>query len=116
MENAMENAAGSKSSRIAKKIRDQFITGFLILAPVGITIWILVWIFLSVDNILQPILTFLLGQTIPGAGFGITVLLIYIVGATAGNIDGKRLILYGQHLLAKLPVFRPIYTTIKQIT
>jgi uncharacterized membrane protein len=112
----MENRNEAKLNNIGKKMRDQLITGLLILAPIGIAVWILVWIFLTVDDILQPILMMSIGRTIPGVGFGITILIIYIVGVTARSVVGRRFILYSQHLIAKIPVFRPIYTTIKQIT
>ena len=55
------------------------------------------------------------GRTIPGVGFGITVLLIYLTGLMAGNIVGKKLIQWSEVLMAKLPVFRHLYTGSKQI-
>jgi uncharacterized membrane protein len=111
----MENNHETRWSKFWKKIRDQFITGILLLAPVVLTVWILAWIFTTVDNILQPILV-LTGFSFPGLGFAITIILIYVVGVIAGSIDGRRFIRYGQYLLSKVPVFRPIYSTIKQIT
>ena len=102
-------------SWLYKNLRRQFLTGFLVVVPVGATILILVWIFNTIDNILQPLIQFIFGQPVPGIGFGITIVLIYLVGVVAGNIGGKRLIRYGESLLVKVPVVRPLYNSIKEI-
>jgi len=101
--------------RLGKKLRRQFLTGILIVVPIGATILILVWIFTAIDSILQPAIRTVWCHTIPGVGFGITIILIYLVGIIASNVGGRRLIHYGESLLAKVPVFRPVYSGIKQI-
>ena len=42
-------------------------------------------------------------------------MLVYLVGVMAGNIGGRRLINYGESLLGRVPIVRPIYNSIKQI-
>ena len=100
---------------LGKRMRTQFIAGILVVVPVGVSILVLIWIFNGIDNILQPVIRAILGHTIPGVGFGITLLLIYLAGVMAGNLVGKRLIRYGESLLARVPVFRQLYIGIKQI-
>ncbi|MFC1965275.1 DUF502 domain-containing protein [Chloroflexota bacterium] len=98
---------------IGKKLKTQFLTGILVVIPISVTIWILVWIFTVIDGILQPILQPFL--RIPGLGFVIMILLVYLVGVVASNVLGKRLIDYGGYLLGRVPIIRPIYNSIKQI-
>lgn len=100
---------------VGRKLRRQFIAGILISIPLGATIIILVWVFNTVDNLLQPLITHIWGHAIPGIGFGVTVVLIYLVGVVASNILGKRLIRYGESLLGRVPIFRQLYSTIKHI-
>jgi uncharacterized membrane protein len=100
---------------VGRKLRRQFIAGIIVSIPLGATIIILVWIFNTIDNILQPLITAIWGHTIPGVGFGVTVLLIYLVGVIASNVLGKRLIHYGDSLLTRIPIFNQIYSGIKQI-
>jgi uncharacterized membrane protein len=100
---------------LGKKLRAQFIAGLLVVVPLGASILILIWIFNGIDNILQPIIRAILGHNIPGVGFGITVILIYLAGVVASNIVGKKLISYWESLLARVPVFRQLYKGIKQI-
>jgi uncharacterized membrane protein len=101
--------------RLWKKLRRQFVTGILVSIPLGATIIILVWIFNTVDNLLQPLITAIWGHTVPGVGFGVTVVLIFLVGVIASNVLGKRLIRYGEHLIGRVPIFRQLYSTIKHI-
>jgi uncharacterized membrane protein len=111
----MEHTKKTSRKQVGKKLRAQFITGILIVVPIGAAILILRWLFLTFDNILQPVAESLLGYSIPGLGLGITVVLIYLVGVVAMNVIGRRLIGYGESLLARVPLFRYLYTGIKQI-
>ena len=100
---------------LGKKLRAQFGTGILVVVPIGVTILILVWIFVTLDNILQPIIRSIWGRTFPGVGFGVMIVLIYLAGVIASNIVGRRVIHYGESLLVKVPVVRQFYAGIKQI-
>lgn len=111
----MKNRQRRFWSWLGRKLRRQFLAGIIVVLPIGATILILAWIFVNVDNILQPVIGRILGRTIPGVGFGITVVLIYLTGVFASNFVGRRLIRYGESLLAKVPVVRPLYSGIKQI-
>lgn len=111
----MEVELKAPKDGLGKRIRRQFLAGVLVVVPVGASVLILIWIFTSIDNILQPVINAVLGRTIPGVGFGVTVLLIYLTGLMAGNIVGKKLIHWSEALLARLPVFRHLYTGSKQI-
>jgi uncharacterized membrane protein len=112
MEESQEKTA---KDGVGRKLRRQFITGVLVSIPHGATVIILIWIFNSIDNLLQPLITTIWGHTIPGVGFGVTVVLIYLVGVLASNVLGKRLIHHGDSLLKRIPIFNQIYSGIKQI-
>src|SRR4030042_1918333 len=98
-----------------KRIRGQFMTGLLVIVPVGASVLILIWIFTSIDNILQPIIRAIWGQNIPGVGFGASVVLIFLTGVVARNVVGKRIIKYGESLLSRVPIFKLLYRSIRQI-
>jgi uncharacterized membrane protein len=111
----MEQIKKTSRKQVGRKLRAQFITGILIVVPIVAAILILRWLFLTLDNLLQPVAGSLLGYSIPGLGLGITVVLIYLTGVVAMNVIGRRLIGYGESLLARVPLFRYLYTGIKQI-
>ena len=100
---------------LIRRLRTQFLTGIIVVIPIGITVLILVWVFTSVDNILEPLIKLIFGRPIPGVGFGITLILIYLIGLAASNFLGKGLIQYGESLLSRVPVVWQLYSSIKQI-
>ena len=100
---------------LGRQLRRQFLTGILAVVPLSVTIVVLIWFFTTVDNYLQPVIKPILGRSVPGVGFAVTIVLIYVVGVIASNVLGKRLISYGEFLLAKVPLVRPLYTGVKQL-
>ena len=98
-----------------KRLRTRFLAGIITIVPIVATILILAWIFISIDNILQPVIKAIWGYTITGIGFGIAIVLIYLAGLIATNVVGKRLIHYGESALPWLPVVSQLYNGIKQI-
>ncbi len=112
---AMKHNLGAYWGWLGRKLSTQFFVGITTVVPVGVTIGVLAWIFLSIDNLLQPVIKAVWDRPIPGVGFGITVVLIYLVGVMATNILGKWLIHLGESALPWLPVFRELYTGTKQI-
>ncbi len=112
----MENPHKLQRGRLVKSLRAQFLVGFFIMVPIAASILILVWLFNSIDNLIQPLLRLMFSRTIPGVGFAIVIVLIYLLGVVASNVVGRRMLRYGESLLAKVPVFRQLYTSIKEIT
>ena len=102
-------------SGLSKKLMRQFLAGLFVIVPIGITVLILVWIFNAIDSILQPVIQLIVSHPVPGIGFGVTVVLIYLVGVMASNIGGSRLIHYGESLLSKVPIIGRLYKSIEQI-
>ena len=97
------------------RLRTRFLSGLLVVVPIAATVLILVWVFRTIDDILQPIIKAIFGHTITGLGFGITIALVFIVGIIAGNYVGRRLIRLGDSLLKRVPLFRQIYSGATQV-
>jgi uncharacterized membrane protein len=57
-----------------------------------------------------------LGLDIPGMGAILTLLIIFVTGVIATNFFGKRLILIWEALLARVPVVKSIYASVKQVS
>ncbi len=112
---AMKDTHRGSLGWFGKKLRGQFLTGIVTVVPIGATILILIWIFTAIDNVLQPVIRPIWGHAITGVGFGVTIVLIYLIGVLASNVVGKRLIHYGESALPWIPGFRQLYNGIKQI-
>lgn len=102
-------------------LRKWFFAGLLVIVPVAITVWVLQWIIATLDQTLlilpeawQP--DRLLGFHIPGFGVLLALAILLVVGAVATNFLGKKLVIWGDALLGRIPVVRSIYTSVKQVS
>ena len=98
-----------------------FITGLLIWAPLGITIWVLSLILGMMDQsiMLLPIdwqPRALLGFHLPGVGALMTLLVVFVTGLLTTNFIGQRLVRWWEALLHRIPVVRSVYQSVKQIS
>jgi len=98
-----------------RKIWRRFLTGLILVIPIGVVIFVLVWLFTGIDGLLQPGIKTIFGNEIPGLGFGITIILIYLAGLFASNVVGHRLIHFGESLLARIPLLKQLYNGTKQV-
>ena len=96
-------------------LRRRFLTGFFVTVPLFITIAALVWIFDVVDGLTTPFYDRLIGQRIPGLGILSTAVAIMLVGVVATNVIGRRLLARGEEILLHVPVFKTIYSPLKQL-
>ena len=103
------------------KIRAYFLTGVVVVAPIGITIW-LVWWFVSLfDSWLKPYIPPIynpdnyLPFTLPGVGLVFALIVITLIGALAANLVGRTLIRIGESTLDRMPIVRSVYKGVKQI-
>ena len=102
-------------------LRKWFLTGLLVIVPVAITFLVLAWIVGLFDQTLQilPIAWHparLLGMHIPGFGVILTLGILLVVGATASNFVGKKLVQWGDAVVTRIPVVRSIYSSVKQVS
>jgi uncharacterized membrane protein len=102
-------------------VKKYFITGLLIWIPLAITFMVLAWIVGTLDKILlwlpanvQP--HALLGFNIPGLGAVLSVAIVFTTGLVAANVLGQRLIRYWEAMLARIPVVKSIYYSVKQVS
>ncbi len=97
------------------------ITGLLVLVPLVITIWVLKSLIGMMDQsllLLPPAWRpeAQLGYYIPGIGTILTLVIVLITGVIATNFFGRRIILFWESLLARVPVVKSIYYSVKQVS
>ena len=98
-----------------------FITGLLIWAPLGITIWVLSFILGMMDQSVMLLPTdwhprSIFGFNIPGLGALLTLLVVFLTGLLTANFIGQRLVRWWEALLRRIPVVRSVYQSVKQIS
>jgi uncharacterized membrane protein len=96
-------------------LRRSFVAGFFVTVPLFISVAALVWIFSVVDGATTPLYDRLIGRRIPGLGTLSTAVAIVLVGALARNVIGRRVLARLEAWLLKVPVFKTIYSPVKQL-
>ncbi len=102
-------------------LKKYFITGLLIWVPLVITVWVLSLIVRSMDQslLLLPQAIHpehLLGVYIPGLGALLTLLVVFLTGLVTTNIVGQKLVRFWEAVLARIPVVKSIYYSVKQVS
>ncbi|HET6417678.1 MAG TPA: DUF502 domain-containing protein [Polyangiales bacterium] len=84
-----------------------FAQGLLVLAPVGITIWVVYFTVTTLDG--------WLGTSIPGLGIVIAAAGITLIGYLAGNVVGTKLISWLELGLQRVPLIRILYNSLRDL-
>lgn len=98
-----------------RRLRRYFLTGLVVLAPLGVTAVVLVWLFRTLDAILGDSLRQLLGRSIPGLGLLLLAASVVLLGWIAHYAIGKQLIALWNRFLARFPLTATIYNASSQI-
>jgi uncharacterized membrane protein len=109
--------------KFIRHLKGKFITGLFVVVPLGITVFILKFLFNFADGILGSYLDSIFSAFIvhreyhiPGLGMLTGAVVIYISGVLATNVIGTRLIRWWDELLSKIPLVKSIYNSSKQLT
>ena len=107
-----------KKTPLFSRLRNYFITGIVVLVPIGITLY-LTKFFISVSSNLIPneinpnsYLPF----SIPGLEILLSIIFITIIGGLSLSFIGKKILQFFNQTLKKIPILRTIYSAIGQMT
>ena len=106
---------------IGGALKKYFITGLLIWIPLAITVWVLNLIVTTMDQTLWLLPESMrpsawLGVHIPGLGLLLSLAIVLLTGLLAANIIGQRLVHMWEGMLARIPVVKSIYNSVKQVS
>ncbi|MEO5323629.1 DUF502 domain-containing protein [Mesorhizobium sp. CC13] len=111
----------SQKSSAVTRLRNYFLTGFVVCAPLALTVYI-VWSFIGwVDSWVKPYIparynpdTYLSIQ-VPGFGLIVALVLITLIGFLTANFIGRAIVGFGERLLHRTPLVRGLYKALKQL-
>lgn len=116
----MENSPEKFSFR---HVLQYFFQGIIVIAPIAITIYVVVWLFNLVDNFLPDILFALFPKwmtapdgslrTIPGLGFLMVVIIVTIIGFISTSFFVSRILSFLNRVLEQTPGIKYIYSAVK---
>jgi uncharacterized membrane protein len=103
------------------KFRRLLVTGLLILAPVALTVFVLVQLFRWMDGIFAPLVDGILAATferpvhIPGLGLLLTFLVVLLLGWLSTRVAGRRLLRSMEGVIRRIPIAKSVYGATKGI-
>ena len=106
---------------IISRLRASFLTGLIVIAPIGLTIWLLWTLMGWVDGFVLPLVPArfnpeqYIGINLRGVGVIFFLLFTIVVGWIAKGLIGRSLLRWAESLVDRTPVVRSIYSGIKQI-
>lgn len=99
-------------------MKKYLITGLLIWIPFGITVWVINLVVTTMDSLLPAALEprGWLGVDIPGLGVVLAFAVVFLTGLLTANIIGQRLLALWEATLSRIPFFKSIYVSVKQVS
>ena len=107
-----------KKRSILAKIRNYFIAGVVVLIPIGITIYLTLFLVSITSKILPKEINpnHYLPYNVPGVEILMSVVLITLIGFLSLSFIGRKLLDVFDNILKKIPILRTIYSAIVQMT
>lgn len=90
-----------------KQLLKYFLRGLVLVAPIGITLYICYVVFVTIDRMLPT--------PIPGAGFLVTIAAVTLFGFLASNLLARSVLSLLETLLERLPFVRLLYSSTKDL-
>jgi uncharacterized membrane protein len=92
-----------------------FTHGLIIVIPLGVTIWIIAWLFNLIDGMLGPIYTWGFGRHIPGLGFATIIVCTVVIGYFGYKAGWRKIFGLFESWVVKIPIAGAIYGSTRQI-
>lgn len=101
--------------RLLGALRRYLVTGLIVVAPLGVTAFVLVWLFQRLDSLLGRYLTTVGFERFPGLGLAVLLLLLLLSGWMLRWAMGRKLVGWWNAALSRFPLTRSIYNASSQI-
>jgi uncharacterized membrane protein len=103
-------------NRLVSLVKNELITGMVLLAPIAGTLYLVYLIVSGIDRLFPDELRpKLFGHPVPGLGVISVVVLALVVGVFAHNFVGRRLVAFFDRSFQRVPLFGGTYGLIKQV-
>ncbi|WP_274584600.1 DUF502 domain-containing protein [Neisseria leonii] len=110
-----------EGSRFGRALKKYLLAGLLVWLPLAVTIWAVTYIISATDQIIewlprqwQP--AHYLGFDLPGLGFIVALLILFLTGVFAANVLGRKILHGWDTLLGRIPVVKSIYSSVKKVS
>lgn len=128
----------SRHRSLLGRFRANFLTGLVVVLPIGLTIWLIWKVIGWIDSWVLPMIPrayhpetlinhyfgpyiaqwFGEGTVVGVRGVGVVIFLVFtfVVGWIAKGLIGKSMLAWGERIVDRMPIVRSVYNGLKQIT
>jgi len=98
-----------------RSLRSYFVTGLLVWLPLLVTIYVVLFGFNLLDDLLGDVVAYFAGRHIKGAGLILLVLVTFTTGILTANLIGRHMWERFDRMMSLLPLAGNVYVTMKQL-
>ena len=102
-------------TRVLRHLKTAVFRGFLVLLPLALSFLVLRFLYLAVDQRVAGLFEKWLGAKIPGLGFLLVAVILYLLGLLASNLVGRRFLAGVDKISDRVPLVRTTYKLGKQL-
>lgn len=102
--------------KIFKHLKMFIWRGLIALIPIGLTYFVVRFLYLTVDKSVAGIISEYLGFVIPGLGLILVLVILYLIGIVTSNIVGKQILGLLERVTEKIPLIKSTYQIGKQLS
>lgn len=89
--------------------------GLLAIIPLGLTYFVLRFLYVTIDKRIAEVLERIIGFSIPGLGIMLLLGTLYLVGVVASNVAGKQIFALMERIADRIPLVKTTYHVGKQL-
>ncbi len=121
MSTPFDDPTPKRKTTLIGGLRNSFLTGLIVIAPIGLTLWLIWtvvgwidgWVLPLVPDVWQP--EQYIGINLRGVGVIFFLIFTILVGWMAKGLIGRSLLRWAEGLVDRMPVVRSVYNGLKQI-
>jgi uncharacterized membrane protein len=89
--------------------------GLAAVLPVGLTLYLVYWLSVSIENVLRSVITTLVPEEYywPGMGFAAGLVLLFVIGIVVNAWLVRHLFRFGEKLLERIPLIKSVYGALR---
>ena len=105
-------------------LKQNLVAGLLVTVPIALTLFVLTFVISKLDALVAPAVTWIILKFqlplpedfyLPGLGFILIGIFVFLVGLLGANFLGKQLVHGWDYLMHRVPLVRGIYMTVKKV-
>lgn len=101
--------------RVGQSLARRVMRGAVLLLPLMVTFWLIQFAFQTMDGLLQPIISAVAGDEIPGLSFAIIIVALFVVGALGSTFLLRTPGYLMERAILALPGVGAVYSTTKKL-